>query len=393
MPPKQGRNTSFKKAQPKPASSTIPSAFHPTAPSTAPFQSNLKPGSLYLTHIDTHSPAEKRNIFILSLLPNALAVLVLAWRIRSAYPTYISLVAASLALPSAATVDIEQSTWANIASETLWRTAMLTCDLVLVTAAWKWVVGAFVSGPGYWRWKLGGVKEREVVVRMAKTLKSDDVLKDLKEEEEAEQKPKQLGTGVGTEKRDARSVSSSKDIVPRGLSPSYLRSKTGYLMQDREWALDFPAMVTAHLLLDSSAVSPTEFGPRVWAYCGEAHGWCVWDVGNVAAPSSKVASNDTSIASRRREEIEEDARRKMRQFETRVSAIGHEDLFFRWLEVLHYESSRPGANSWAPQEKKDNLLSSAKELFTDHGVDFEQFVAGLEGGISGVPGLAEEIWQ
>ena len=64
--------------------------------------------------------------------------------------------------------------------------------------------------------------------------------------------------------------------------------------------------------------------------------------------------------------------------------MGKESLFFRWIELIQYESSQPGG--FIPQRQAD-AVSKAKQLFENAGVDFEEFMHSI-GGLDGVPGLA-----
>lgn len=70
-------------------------------------------------------------------------------------------------------------------------------------------------------------------------------------------------------------------------------------------------------------------------------------------------------------------------FKDRLTAIGKENLFFRWIELIQYESSQPGG--FTPERQQDAVVK-AKELFERQGVDFEQFIKDI-GGLDGIPGL------
>ena len=65
--------------------------------------------------------------------------------------------------------------------------------------------------------------------------------------------------------------------------------------------------------------------------------------------------------------------------------MGKENLFFRWLELLQYESSRTEISA---EERRAAVLSSARREFTDQNVDFDNFVEKI-GGEAAMPGLEQ----
>ncbi|KAF3344622.1 Ribonucleoside-diphosphate reductase large chain [Verticillium dahliae VDG2] len=87
--------------------------------------------------------------------------------------------------------------------------------------------------------------------------------------------------------------------------------KTGYLTMNGEWDLDWEAMVTAHALVD-------------------------------------------------RKDMALDAFR----------AVVLEDLFFRWIEIVQYESTQPGG--FGPERQVD-AAKKIRDLFSNEGIDFDEF--------------------
>ena len=67
----------------------------------------------------------------------------------------------------------------------------------------------------------------------------------------------------------------------------------------------------------------------------------------------------------------------------KLAAMGHEDLFYRWIELVQYESSVPGGMTEARQLK---VLHEARKIFSEKGVDFDRFFNDV-GGSEGMPGL------
>jgi hypothetical protein len=83
----------------------------------------------------------------------------------------------------------------------------------------------------------------------------------------------------------------------------------------------------------------------------EEYGWMVVD--------HKLGESDA----------EEARRRQVFLFKDALSAIGKEDLFFRWIEVVQFEASQPGGFS---ADRQEVVAQQIRELFQKEGVDFDQ---------------------
>ncbi|CAI4214633.1 unnamed protein product [Parascedosporium putredinis] len=91
--------------------------------------------------------------------------------------------------------------------------------------------------------------------------------------------------------------------------------KTGYLTMSGQWDLDWAAMVSAHHL---------------------------------------------------------ERRRQVFAFRDALTALDKEHLFFRWIEIVQFESTRPGG--FGP-EKQTEVATKIRELFTSEGVNFDELWA------------------
>lgn len=67
----------------------------------------------------------------------------------------------------------------------------------------------------------------------------------------------------------------------------------------------------------------------------------------------------------------------------RLTAMRKESLFFRWIELIQYESSQPGGFTAQRQER---AMQKAKQLFEKQGIDFEKFIRSI-GGLENFPGF------
>jgi len=79
---------------------------------------------------------------------------------------------------------------------------------------------------------------------------------------------------------------------------------------------------------------------------------------------------------------ESEARDKVILFKERLTEMGKENLFFKWVELIQYESNAPGG--FTP-ERQVAAAEKVKKMFADQGVDFEDFSREI-GGLDGMPG-------
>ena len=184
--------------------------------------------------------------------------------------------------------------------------------------------------------------------------------------EELKGPPKSWMSGGAGEKNVLR------DRIVPAITPLRLQTKTGFLMIDEDWDLDFRAMVRAHSIIDSKqgeGKRREHFEPflaSVLVYGGDDSGWLVW---RVEQPGEETA-----------DDLSESQRNKILQFKKKLTDMGKEDLFFRWIELVQFESTQPGG--FTPERQK-KAMDDVKDLFQKEGVDFEQFWADV-GGMQGV---------
>ena len=276
---------------------------------------------------------------------NIVIAILLIWRAQVAIPTYIALILAALGHDSKAKIDVATTDAWSLVYIAGTRTAMLFMDWALARFMVPWPLDFVMrtpESPLSWRWKLGFQGE-EVVVR--KSRKWDE---DLKDDWLAE---------------DTDGLVYQERIMP-AINRTWVQTKTGYLMMDRSWDLDFGAMIAADDLVKKGKTTLADFQKTVIVY-SEAHGWLVWPVWKLD------------------EGHEEEGRKKIVLFKDKLTGMGKENLFFRWIELIQYETSQPGG--FTPERQAD-AMKKAEELFVSQGVNFEQFWAEV-GGTEGLPGM------
>ena len=130
--------------------------------------------------------------------------------------------------------------------------------------------------------------------------------------------------------------------------------KTGYLMMDGSWDLDFGAMQDAHTLVKMEKLRMGELDSLVLAHqdAGGYKGWLGW---RFRQPKSETA--------------EEERRRKLMAFKELLASKGKESLFWKWQEVVEDERSADGTFTPEAQEK---VSKRVEEVFAKEGIDFKE---------------------
>jgi hypothetical protein len=336
-----GSSTPSSQAGPLPPFSKAPATLRP-------FLEPLSPQEVYLIHIDTSPPDLKKQTFIIPAIINAVIVAIFALRIYMVRNTYPAMLAAVIGLTSSAGLDTSRLSQAETASLILRRTFSLMIDYFLITVFLSWPI-RFIRGPVQWRRKVG-FQGREIIVRRSQRTLSQTLERN----------------------RWIRDNDEARDKIVAAVTPDRIR-KTGYLLVDADWDLDYDAMIKAHEMIDSDParkdkddhgrVPLSEFRTAVLVNT-DADGWLIW----------RVEDEDTAEAKTRSAQSDQ-----ILAFKDKLTAMGKEDLFFRWVELIQYESTQPGG--FTPERQRSAMLQ-AKELFEKENVDFARFwqeVGGMEG--------------
>ncbi|KAF7596459.1 hypothetical protein BBP40_001766 [Aspergillus hancockii] len=310
--------------------------------SLQPFLEPLSPNEVYLVHIDTSTKDLKKQSFLTPAVLNTVVAALLVFRAYTVRTIYPAMLAPLIGLTSSIAVDTSTMSWGEMASVILRRTGNIMIDYFLVTVFLSWPI-SFVKGPVKWRSKIG-FRDREIIVRRSQP---------------------NLSQGLDRN-RWIRENEEMRDKIVAAVTPDRIK-KTGYLLVDADWNLDYGAMIRAHGLVDNSkkddGLPLEEFRTAVLVNT-EADGWLIWHVEDEDTPEGRERSTQ---------------RDQILAFKDKLTAMGKEELFFRWVELIQYESTQPGG--FTP-ERQQSAMVQAKKLFEDEGVDFTRFwqeVGGLEG--------------
>ncbi|KKY26752.1 hypothetical protein UCRPC4_g01443 [Phaeomoniella chlamydospora] len=327
-PPKVSKSAAL------PATNQIPKSFVQAPEKFAPFLDSLPKDGFYLTHIDRTSKEEKRQLFMGPALLNLGFTILLAARVYYAVPQYISLLSVFLGFDSEARVDTEKIPAFDLASLLLRRSGILIFDYALYTLLGKWIV-RFITEETSWRWSIG-FRPEEIVVRVSKRWHKGLSVKWSPEDE------RQIGEKVSSAFSFARLQKSALQLV------------------DASFVLETNAMVLATDLVDEGKLDLSDFDRAVFFHYPLAGGWILWCL---AEPPSISKDQDDNLSRLRKN----------------LTSKGKEDLFYRYVEIVQYEASRPGDFAVGYQRR---AWEEAKKAFASQGVDLNEVKKEMGGGKS-----------
>ncbi|KAK8117226.1 uncharacterized protein PG998_005507 [Apiospora kogelbergensis] len=309
-----------------------PAPLQPAPAELKPLLATLEEKHAYVFHVDAHPAAFKRKIFAVPVLMNLAIVALFCWRVYVMGYWYLQLVGSTLGYPNETTmVAADHDFWEEVMPEIARRSGHFLFDTCLVVFVWPWPVEFFLGtrhgNPVNWRWNVG-FRNDEVVVRRSR--RWDAALK----------------TDVASKANE-----SGRDLLvahaAMATMPEYLRDKTGYLMMNKTWDLDWGVMVDATKMVDRKMAGVTLDTFRLLALVhSEEFGWLA------VSPE------------------QDERRRQIFLFRDALSALGKEDLFFRWIELVQFEVSRPEGFT---AERQEVVAQEVRDLFSKQNINFDEF--------------------
>lgn len=348
------------KAKPKgrvfnrtPAKSPEPPAIEPPAPYKSapkklePLLNLFSKNHVYITHIDKEPRDHKAKIFAVPVAMNLVIIGLLLWRVSVVGPYYMKIFLSMAGKQNEARVDTSRAPRDEVRQEILRRAGSFIFDFLLYNFVWPWprefFLGLKDGSPIAWRFGLG-FREKDIIVRRSR--RWDQEMKNPLDED--------AGKTLLLE------------MVSKAVDPTWMHDRTGYLMLNNEWDLDWRIMVKATKLVDRMTLSMDDFKKATIFVHSREFGWMTVETPEISANAS-----------------EEESRAKIMAFKDELTAIGKENLFFRWVELVQFESSSP--EGFGPEQQQKTMLK-AKKMFEDQGVDFEKFWEKI-GGPKGLPGM------
>lgn len=296
-----------------------------------PLIETLEEKHIYILHVDNKPVDLKRKVFLVPVLMNLAIVALFAWRMYIILPWYLRVVTSTLGYANETTLIAAEMEWDELLPEIVRRTGQFMFDLVLYVFVWPWpyefAFGQEHANPLSWRWT-AGFRDKEIVARRSR--------------------------GWDTVVTDVVNDKNSKDVfmslVGIATSSMLINEKTGYLLMNKEWNLDWGVMIDAAAMIDKKMAAIEAFRLVVLVH-QEEYGWMMVD----------HKMNDSNA--------EDERRKQVFLFKDALNALGKEDLFFRWIEVVQFESTKPGGFS---AERQEEVAQQIRDLFQKEGVDFDQ---------------------
>ena len=370
--PASKRQLQAKQATATQATQGVPAPFSRASERLSPFLKKLKTSNVYVVHLDTLPWQFKGKVFSVPVALNIAIAILATWRFLVIWPWYLDMMFLVLGYQTRARVpDRELKPFRELALITAGRVVTMAFDFVLFRILVPWPLKFFFEKPANpisWRWRLG-FQDTEIVVRTSLRWGTAEFWASYSQAEGDETKNVIL-----------------EDKIMPAIDPQYMRGRTGYLMLGKSFDLDFTAMLEASQLVKEGTLAQRDFQKTVFAY-SEAHGWLAWKLHELDHRSEEEARKRIiafkvcplrTVHGLREADMEGTA-------QERLTAIGKESLFFRWIELIQYESSQPGG--FTPQRQLA-AMQKAKQLFQDQGVDFEAFIRSI-GGVESFPGFGQ----
>ncbi|PQK10650.1 hypothetical protein BB8028_0002g09690 [Beauveria bassiana] len=308
-----------------------PDPFQKVPEVLEPFTKGLSKKHVYVAHIDGKPAEFKRKIFVVPVLMNIAVAAAFVFRMYYILPYYFTILVKAMVQHPSSFPGETTSTWSDLGWEIGKRGFSMFIDLMLFIFVWPWPV-EFVAGqthgsPVKWRWAVG-FREKEIYVRRSRDWQA--VLGDVIEERDSNR----IFTGY----------------VTQATAPMLQEQKTGYLLMNNNWDLDWKLMVRAHRMVDKKEAALDVFRNAVLVHHKD-YGWLRYDL--------KLGASTE----------EEEKRRQVFAFRDALLAMGKEDLFYRWVEIVQFEATQPGG--FGP-EKQEVAAKKIRELFEGQGVDFDK---------------------
>jgi hypothetical protein len=349
--PKQRAVKATKSTEP-----TIPSPFTPAPTELASLLETFSRDTVYITHIDTSPAVFKKRIFSVPVVLNLSILALLSLRLWYILPYYWTLLLSVMGNANETTIYWDTTPWGEMIWKITKRMLSFMLDFLLFRIVGPWPWSFFLEMPGnpvWWRWTIG-FRDEEVYIRQSRGWGQEDL----------------LGMGEGGSGKAGEESPYWKTRILPAVDAQRLREKSGYLLMDADFDLDFYGMIAATQLVDKKMVEAKALKKAVFVYVGDLKSpvengqWAMWDC-------SEAEAQDT----------EADARNKLLAFKDKLTAMGKESLFFKWVELIQFESNAPGGFT---QEKQEETAEKTKRMFEAEGVDWEAFSTFIGGSMPGL---------
>lgn len=348
-----------------PSSTTVPPSPFELAPQAVlPLADRLPKDHVFLVHSEQSAPDLKRHTFLVPILLNLFITVALCLRLYYAAPIYLEQLITIFGYETRWTVDTKTLAWFDLIGILGERTILLATDYVLfgLLGRWPWEFlfgdryGRYVGAAG-WKWNVGFSRKLEPVVRRGR--KWDVPIFAVEKERRKQGKPEKSWT----KEEELLVYTKCSEALRKTIT-----SKNALSLLDRDWDLDYCAMVDATELLDKDTLKFNDVDHVVLVYWNGR--WYCW------YPHRTGAATTVEVNGGQDADLE--------KFKKNLIGIGCEDVFYRWIELIQYETNTQtgGLSKKKSQEAEQEL----RRMLKDRKKDDEAFMQSV-GGSAGVPGL------
>lgn len=309
----------------------------------------LDKDKIYISHIDETPIDLKRRVFMVPVWMNAFFALGLLVRLYYAIPFYCSFIISYFGRQGDPWIEADKLQWLEFMSLVISRLAIVAFDMFLSTKVISWPV-AFCFGapasPVNWRMAVG-FQEKEIIIRRSRSFHEDF-----------------------KSSRTTNDLLTVKIFATEALDNQSIQ-KTAYTMiADKRWDLDFAAMIEAHeVLAKSKGLSISWLDRKVLAHNSRDDRWQIW---HLDGKSQEMPLPEHDNVAR----LEKYLRQKRR-----------ETLFYRYIELVQYETSLSDANT---HKRRHAMIQQLEEEFAKAQLNFKTVVEDI-GGLQNMPGFEDDL--
>lgn len=353
-------NTTAPTSPPASAVTSPPSPFELAPQAILPLADRLPKDHVFVLHSEDTPPGLRRQTFLVPILLNLMITAGLCLRLIYAAPVYLEQLITIFGYQTKWTVHPSQMPWSEIMNILAERTLLLSLDYVLfgLLGRWPWEFlfgdryGRYVGTAG-WKWNVGFSRKLEPIVRRGR--KWDVTIFASERERKKQGRPEKSWT-----KEEELLVYTKCSEALRKINTS----KNALTLLDKDWDLDYCAMVDAAELLDKDSIQFKDIDHVVLVYWNGR--WYCWYLYTGSRGVEVNGGQDV----------------KLEQFKKKLIEIGCEDVFYRWIEIIQYETNQSGA---LPAKKRNEAEQELRRMLKDRKKDDEAFMNSI--GPGGVPGL------
>ncbi|KAK5088871.1 hypothetical protein LTR05_003093 [Lithohypha guttulata] len=349
---------------PSTSTPSLPAPFIPAPVALLALTNTLPRNHVFLVHPESSLPGLRKRLFLVPVLLNIVIVAGLCWRLYYAVPVYLEQISTILGYQTPYSVKPKALSWSVLFEIVAYRTFYLTIDYALfgLLGRWPW---EFLFGDRYgrhtsafhWKWSVGFNREKEPIVRRARRWDASIYQSEIERKHQG--KPEK----EWTKEEELAVYTKCSDALRQ-----FVTMKNALSLLDKDWDLDYRAMVDTAELIDAAKLTWPDLDHVVLVpWQGKWYSWYPHGVSTAISSGQPAKKQDE----------------KLEEFKKALIELKCEDIFYRWIEIVQFETSQPAGLT---PNKKMEMEQELKNMLEARNKDFASFLQVI-GGLSSVPGL------